>query len=176
LGLKPAKEIKPQELRRDPGGRVVSLPSSDDGVGRGVGQRPSCVPCDGYSSVDLLPVERSGGTVWPGDAPASRATTAADAQCDTPSHRAAGGGVLARQSGRRSGSRFGGARSAEVGWPQALSEPAFAQYLVPGYQGLQRDLERYLIYYNTDRAHTGRWTRGRTPIQVIGANEMFSGR
>ncbi len=25
--------------------------------------------------------------------------------------------------------------------------------------GLRRDLARYLDYYNTDRAHTGRWTR-----------------
>lgn len=54
-------------------------------------------------------------------------------------------------------------------------KPAFARYLVPGYRGLQRDLERYLAYYNTDRAHTGRWTNGRTPLQVIGANKMYSG-
>ena len=27
---------------------------------------------------------------------------------------------------------------------------------------------RYLDYYNTDPAHTGRWTRGRTPESVIG--------
>ena len=55
-------------------------------------------------------------------------------------------------------------------------KPAFAQYRVPGYQGLRRDLDRYLLYYNTDRAHTGRWTQGQTPIQVIGANKMYSGR
>lgn len=55
-------------------------------------------------------------------------------------------------------------------------KPAFARALVPAYQGLQRDLERYLVYYNTDRAHTGRWTQGRTPAQVIGANKMYSGR
>lgn len=59
---------------------------------------------------------------------------------------------------------------------QECYKPAFAQYLVPGYQGLQRDLERYLVHYNTDRAHTGRWTRGRTPAQVIGATKMYSGR
>lgn len=59
---------------------------------------------------------------------------------------------------------------------EELWKPAFARYLVPGYDGLQRDLEQYLVYYNTDRAHTGRWTRGRTPAQVIGANKMFSGR
>lgn len=59
---------------------------------------------------------------------------------------------------------------------QECYKPAFAQYLVPRYQGIQRDLERYLVYYNTDRAHTGRWTRGRTPAQVIGATKMYSGR
>lgn len=55
-------------------------------------------------------------------------------------------------------------------------KPAFAQYLVPGFLGLRRDLRRYLRYYNQDRAHTGRWTRGRTPMEVIGANKMWSGR
>ena len=55
-------------------------------------------------------------------------------------------------------------------------KPAFARYLVPGFEGLRRDLNRYLIYYNTDRAHTGRWTNGQTPAQVIGANKMYSGR
>lgn len=59
---------------------------------------------------------------------------------------------------------------------QECYKPAFAQYFVPGYQGLQRDLERYLIHCNTDHAHTGRWTRGRTPAQVIGATKMYSGR
>lgn len=55
-------------------------------------------------------------------------------------------------------------------------KPAFARYLVPRYTGLRRDLERYLAYYNFDRAHTGRWTQGRTPAQVIGAAKMWSGR
>ncbi len=55
-------------------------------------------------------------------------------------------------------------------------KPAFARYLVPGYLGLREDLGRYLAYYNTDRAHTGRWTRGRTPLQVIGANKLYSSR
>lgn len=55
-------------------------------------------------------------------------------------------------------------------------KPAFARYLVPKYLGLRRDLDRYLLYYNTDRAHTGRWTQGRTPLEVIGANKMYSGR
>jgi hypothetical protein len=41
-------------------------------------------------------------------------------------------------------------------------KPAFARYLIPKYTGLRLDLDRYLTYYNTDRAHTGRWTKGRT--------------
>ena len=46
-------------------------------------------------------------------------------------------------------------------------KPAFARYLIPKYTGLRRDLDGYLHYYNTERVHTGRWTRGRTPEEVI---------
>ncbi len=53
-------------------------------------------------------------------------------------------------------------------------KPTFARYLIPKYTGLRLDLERYLRYYNTDRAHTGRWTRGRTPEQVLGKVKMWS--
>jgi transposase InsO family protein len=35
-------------------------------------------------------------------------------------------------------------------------KPAFARDLVPKQTGLRLDLERYLRYYNTERAHTGR--------------------
>jgi hypothetical protein len=39
--------------------------------------------------------------------------------------------------------------------------------------GLARDLEAYLAFYNEERAHTGRLTRGRTPLQaLIGARKM----
>lgn len=55
-------------------------------------------------------------------------------------------------------------------------KPCFARTLIPGRQTLERDLERYLLYYNTDRAHTGRWTNGRTPAEVIGAAKMYSSR
>jgi transposase InsO family protein len=41
-------------------------------------------------------------------------------------------------------------------------KPAFARYLIPKQTGLRLDLERYLHYYNIERAHTGRWTKGRT--------------
>lgn len=53
-------------------------------------------------------------------------------------------------------------------------KPAFARYLIPKQTGLRLDLERYVRYYNEDRAHTGRWTRGRTPEQVIGKVKMWS--
>jgi transposase InsO family protein len=45
--------------------------------------------------------------------------------------------------------------------------PAFARYLHLRFQGLKRELERYLAYYNHDRAHTGRLTRGRIPADIV---------
>ena len=53
-------------------------------------------------------------------------------------------------------------------------KPAFARHLIPKQTGLRRDLEHYLRYYNSDRAHTGRWTRGRTPESVIGKAKVWS--
>ena len=53
-------------------------------------------------------------------------------------------------------------------------KPSFARHLIPKQTGLRRDLARYLDYYNTDRAHTGRWTRGRTPESVIGKAKIWS--
>jgi len=50
----------------------------------------------------------------------------------------------------------------------------FARYLIPKQTGLKRELDRYLRYYNEDRAHTGRWTRGRTPDSVIGKAKLWS--
>jgi transposase InsO family protein len=52
-------------------------------------------------------------------------------------------------------------------------KPAFARYLTPKYTGLRLDLDRYLDYYNTDRAHTGRHNRGRTPEQVLAKNKTW---
>jgi hypothetical protein len=43
----------------------------------------------------------------------------------------------------------------------------------PKQTGLKLDLERSLRYYNTERAHTGRWTRGRTPDQVLGKAKLW---
>jgi len=53
-------------------------------------------------------------------------------------------------------------------------KPAFARYLVPKYTGLRRDLAQYVDYYNTERVHTGRWTRGRTPEDVIGKATIYA--
>ena len=51
--------------------------------------------------------------------------------------------------------------------------PSFARSLVPKIGGLERDLETYLAFYNTERAHTGRYTQGRTPWQtLVGARKM----
>jgi transposase InsO family protein len=55
-------------------------------------------------------------------------------------------------------------------------KPAFARYLIPKQTGLRLDLERYLRYYNTERAHTGRWTKGRTPDEVLGKAKLWQKR
>jgi transposase InsO family protein len=51
--------------------------------------------------------------------------------------------------------------------------PAFARHLYPRYSALSRELDRYLGYYNFDRVHHGRLTRGRIPADIIyGARKM----
>ena len=51
--------------------------------------------------------------------------------------------------------------------------PSFARSLVPRYTALRKDLERYLDYYNFDRAHTGRLTKGRIPGEIVyGARKL----
>jgi transposase InsO family protein len=45
--------------------------------------------------------------------------------------------------------------------------PTFARSLVPKLTALERDLARYLDYYDFDRAHTGRLTRGRIPGEIV---------
>jgi transposase len=55
--------------------------------------------------------------------------------------------------------------------------PAFARYLYVRFHGLKRDLAHYLSYYNNDRAHTGRLTRGRIPADIVyGAHKMKATR
>jgi hypothetical protein len=51
-------------------------------------------------------------------------------------------------------------------------KPAFARYLIPKQTGLKLDLERYLRYYNTQRAHTGRWTKGKPQRPSSGRQAM----
>jgi transposase InsO family protein len=53
-------------------------------------------------------------------------------------------------------------------------KPAFARHMVPAYTRLRDDLRRYLVYYNTDSAHTGRKTKGRTPDSVLGKAKMVT--
>jgi transposase InsO family protein len=55
-------------------------------------------------------------------------------------------------------------------------KPAFARYLIPKQTGLKLDLERYPRYSNTERAHTGRWTRGRTPEAVLGKAKLWQNK
>jgi transposase InsO family protein len=51
--------------------------------------------------------------------------------------------------------------------------PASARYLQPRLNGLKRDLDTYLSYYNFERVHTGRLTRGRVPADIVyGAHKM----
>ena len=45
--------------------------------------------------------------------------------------------------------------------------PAFARYLHVRFTGLKRDLEQWLRYYDFDRVHTGRLTRGRIPAEIV---------
>lgn len=51
--------------------------------------------------------------------------------------------------------------------------PCFARSLIPTFFGLRDDLERYVRYFNFERAHLGRHTRGRTPATLVyGARKM----
>jgi transposase InsO family protein len=50
---------------------------------------------------------------------------------------------------------------------QECWKPAFARYLMVKLTGLQRELVTYLRYYNEERVHRGRWTKGRTPLDTL---------
>lgn len=54
--------------------------------------------------------------------------------------------------------------------------PAFARFLQVRYSGLKRHLDSYLRYYNHERAHTGRITRGRTPADLVYAARKMAPR
>jgi transposase InsO family protein len=51
--------------------------------------------------------------------------------------------------------------------------PAFARCIHPRYTGLRRELDTYLAFYNYDRVHHGRLTRGQIPADIVyGARKM----
>ena len=51
--------------------------------------------------------------------------------------------------------------------------PAFARYLYPRHTALRRELDTYLRFYNHDRVHHGRLTRGQIPADIAyGAPKM----
>lgn len=51
--------------------------------------------------------------------------------------------------------------------------PAFARYIYPRLTGLRRELDTYLRFYNHDRVHHGRLTRGQIPADIVyGARKM----
>jgi hypothetical protein len=55
--------------------------------------------------------------------------------------------------------------------------PPFARSLIPNKTTLEEDLKQYLRYYNTDRAHTGRLTRGRVSADIVyGPRKMGAAR
>jgi hypothetical protein len=45
--------------------------------------------------------------------------------------------------------------------------PSFARSLAPKVTALDRDLEEYLDYFNFDRIHNGRLTKGRIPADIV---------
>lgn len=54
--------------------------------------------------------------------------------------------------------------------------PAFARFRQVRYSGLKRHLDNYLHYYNFERAHTGRQTRGRCPADLVYAAKKMQPR
>jgi len=51
--------------------------------------------------------------------------------------------------------------------------PSFARAIVPSFHGLRQDLRGYVRYFNFERAHLGRHTKGRTPASLVyGARKM----
>lgn len=51
--------------------------------------------------------------------------------------------------------------------------PAFARYMQPSLSGLRHELDDYLRYYNFERPHNGRLTKGATPAELVyGARKM----
>jgi transposase InsO family protein len=89
------------------------------------------------------------------------------------------GQTLARLGARHS--RIHAGRPQTNGHVEALHKtildecwrPAFARYLFPRFTGLRRELDTYLRFYNYDRVHHGRLTRGQIPANLVyGARKM----
>lgn len=53
-----------------------------------------------------------------------------------------------------------------------MPEARFARYLAPKHTELRMELERYLVFHNTDRGRTGRWTKRQIPETSIGNEKM----
>jgi transposase InsO family protein len=54
--------------------------------------------------------------------------------------------------------------------------PAFARFMQVRYRGLQRELRASIAFYNFQRAHTGRITRGRVPADLVYAARKMEPR
>lgn len=52
-------------------------------------------------------------------------------------------------------------------------QPVLSRYVEPSITGLRRDLEDYVRYYNWQRAHSGKWNKGRTPAEIISPKEKL---
>lgn len=50
---------------------------------------------------------------------------------------------------------------------QECWKPAFVTYTQPSIGGLRQDLDAYLIDYNENRPHQGKWNNGQPPTQII---------
>jgi transposase InsO family protein len=61
----------------------------------------------------------------------------------------------------------GCAERAQLTILEECRRPAFSRSLAPKITALERDLDEYLRYYNADRAHTERLTRGRVPADIV---------
>jgi len=50
---------------------------------------------------------------------------------------------------------------------QECWKPAFVSYTQPSITALRQDLVDYLIHYNGDRPHGGKWNQGKPPAEII---------
>jgi transposase InsO family protein len=79
----------------------------------------------------------------------------------------------ARQSFIRAGPDQQLWRTGPADHPGGVREAGLRPVPDPKQTGLRLDLERYLRDYNTERAHIGRWIRGRTAADVLGKAKLW---